>query len=389
LALAAGACSGGERRPAAGGELSGPPVVVGLINMEGAATGSFPELRKAAEAAAALVNRDLGGIGGRPLRIEACASTGTPESSQGCAHRVLESKPVAVMGGIDLGAGATLPVLKDAGVPYVSSSPTMPEELSSQGAFAFTGGTAADLLGQAEYVTATLKPAKVGILHMQLPGLLRSLPTLARLVLNRRGVGEVKVVAEKADAADFTPALKAVSANDPDVIFVVFPAQACARVLQAQQGLRVRARLFFPSVCADAAVVGPAGAAADGAYFSSGFLPFDDPDEAVATWRREQGSAPVSVLAQAGFSTVMNLHGLIGALDGDELTPASVATRLEKARDRDSFMGHPYSCDGKRAPLVTSACSVHVRILQHRGGRFSDVTGDWVSGADLVKLLVG
>ena len=41
------------------------------------------------------------------------------------------------------------------------------------------------------------------------------------------------------------------------------------------------ARLFFPSACAEQAVVEAAGAAAEGAYFGSAYLPFDDPSPEV------------------------------------------------------------------------------------------------------------
>ena len=35
---------------------------------------------------------------------------------------------------------------------------------------------------------------------------------------------------------------------------------------------------------------------------------------------------------------------------------------------------------------MTAVCNPYVRILQYKEGRFADVIGDWVNGADLVKL---
>src|SRR5437868_3006414 len=107
-------CSGGGGGSGAGdldSGLTGEPIVVGLLNQEDAPVGSFPDLRRGAEAAVKHVNADLGGVGGRPIRLESCATRGTAESSQACATEVLDAHPVAVIGGVDLGSAASLPVL--------------------------------------------------------------------------------------------------------------------------------------------------------------------------------------------------------------------------------------------------------------------------------------
>ena len=264
-ALAACRDGGG---PAAGdpdGGLTGEPIVVGLINQEDAPVGSFPDLRKGAEAAVRHVNADLGGVGGRPIRLQSCATRGTAESSQACATKLVEGKPVAVLGGVDLGSAVSLPVLETAGVPYVGSLPQLGQELTSSGAYMLAGGTVADLLGQAQYALDVLGAKRFGALYLDLPGVLATVVRASEVVLKARGATDVKLVAAKADEADFTPALKAATAGDPDVVFVVFPAQACARIMAAGQALAVTAKLFFPSACAERSVVDAAGRAADGA----------------------------------------------------------------------------------------------------------------------------
>jgi hypothetical protein len=114
--LALTACSsGGSDDPGGGPDaeptegLSGDPVVVGFVNMEGSPAGSFPEATAGAEAAVAHVNDELGGIDGRPLRLETCTTDGTQESSQACARRLVAARPAAVVGGVDLRAEASVP----------------------------------------------------------------------------------------------------------------------------------------------------------------------------------------------------------------------------------------------------------------------------------------
>ena len=387
LATLAG-CSGGGGSSGTGadldGGLTGPPVLVGLINQEDAPLGSFPDLRKGAEAAVRHVNADLGGLGGRPLRLQACATRGTAESSQSCATKLAGAHPVAVIGGVDLGSAASLPVLADAAIPYVGSLPQLGEELTSKGAFMLAGGTVADLLGQAQYALDTLHAKRIGALYVDLPGVLTTVVQAAEIVLKARGATDVKLVAAKADEADFTPALKAATAGNPDVVFVVFPAQACARIMRAGQSLSVKAAVFYPSACAEKSVVDAAGDAAEGAYFGSAYLPFGDPSPDVVTWQSRTNAD--GVLSQAGFSAVMNVHRVLTEVGGENVTPAAVSAALAGARDHPGFMTHAYTCDGKQVPLMKAVCNPYVRILRFHDDQFADVVGDWVSGADLVKL---
>src|SRR4051794_34749217 len=266
MALLASACSGRS-----GGGKGDNAVVLGMINQEDAPIGSFPEAREAAQAAVAHVNEDLGGVNGRPLRLEVCKTTGTPESSAACANSLLAKRPVAVLGGVDLGAAASLPVFERAGIPYVGTTPALGEELTSDAAWMLAGGAVADLLGQADYALGTLKVKKVGGVYVDLPGVLTTVLSAAEVVLRTKGVTDVKLVPAKADTADFAPAVKAATAGSPDALFVLFPARSCARIMSAARSLNVKAKAFYPSACASQAVVDAAGPAAENAYFTSAF----------------------------------------------------------------------------------------------------------------------
>jgi branched-chain amino acid transport system substrate-binding protein len=367
-------------------------VVVGFINQENAAIGSFPEIRTDAEAAVRYVNAELGGANGRPIKLETCATDGTPESSQACANRLRQKNPVAVLGGLDLGAAASIPVLADARIPYVGTFPSLGDELTASDAFMLAGGSAADLLGQATYVTDTLHAKKVAVLYIDLPGLLSTAVDVAKDVLHKKGVTDVKVVAEKADTPDFTPALNGIKRNAPDVIVSVFPAQGCARIMQAAKALGIRAKLVFPGACAAQSVIEAAGGGAEGAYFSSAFLPFDGNDPDVRTYlakRKTYGATePPSVLAQAGFGEVLDLRQVLSEVQGP-LSANGVTATLHTTKNHPGFMSHSFTCDRQQVLLLSAVCNANVRLLQYGGGRFTDVVGDWVNGSDLIRLYLG
>lgn len=395
LSILATACSGDGGGGQRTGRATGEPLVLGMINQEEAPTGSFPEIRRDAEAAIRYVNEELGGVDGRPLQLEACATAGTPESSQACATRIRARNPVAVLGGIDFNAGSSLPVFESAKIPYVGMTPALGDELASRYAFLLAGGLAADLLAQTEYITGTLGAKKVGVVHLDLPGLQSAAVLAARAILEKKGVTDLRIVSEKGDAADFVPAVRSATRNDPDVLLAVFPAQGCTRVLQAAQSLRVRAPLFLPSACAAKQVFDAAGSAARGVTFASGLVPYTETSNPqVATYLeklRQYGpdDAAPSVLSQAGFSLVMNLHRLLTDLDG-EPTGEALSDKLRGTRDEPSFMGHEYTCDMRQVPMLPAVCSGWVRLLKYEGdGKFANVAPDWVTGAELLKLLTG
>lgn len=395
----ASACSSGDgnaRAPLPAGEArpaTGTPLTVGLINMEGSPIGSFPELRKAVEAAVKYVNQELGGVANHPIKLETCITDGTQTRSQACANQLVARKPLVVLGGVDLAAGVPVLIFLENGIPYVGTTPVLGQELTSPGSYMLAGGAAADLLAAADYITGPLKARKVGVIHVDLPGLLTTAVEGARRVLKERGVTDVQIVAEKADAADFTPALTAAAAHDPDVILAAFSSQGCARVMQAKQALGLRAKMFYPSSCAAETVLKAGGAGAEGAYLASGFIPWvDGTDPEVALYReklaRYGDDKGLSALSQAGFSLVMSLYRALSELDEGALTPAAVGAKLASARNRPGFMSHSYTCDGKQVLFLRAMCNPYVRILQWRSGRLEDVGSRWVSGAGLLELLI-
>jgi branched-chain amino acid transport system substrate-binding protein len=383
------ACTSGSS-PKAGGSPSGGGLLLGFVNMEGSPAGSFPEATVGARAAVAHVNDDLGGINGTPLRLSTCKTDGSAESSQGCAQQLLAEKPVAVVSGIDLGADASVPVVTAAGVPYVTGSPTLAGELRTPGAFAFTGGTAADLLGIGDYLIERKHVRSIHVVHEDLPGLLNAAISAAGDIFRAKKVTDVKLVAEKADAADFAPALTAAAAGHPDAIIVVFPAQSCSRILQAAQALSIKAPMYFPGVCASPGVVSSAAATAKDvlarSFFSSGYLPVGasggGPD--ADAFRAGVPAAQRSPVSEAAFGAVLNLAKLMssGARDA-----ASLKAKLAQARNQPNALAHPYSCDLLQLPLLQSVCDSHVRLLQYRNGAFTDVLGEWVTGAKLNELV--
>ena len=389
--LVAAACSGGG-----GGAKPAPTVsadnaiVIGLINTEDAPVGSFPDLRKGALAAARYVNDTFGGVAHRPVEIVPCTTNGTPESSQACANTLLNRHPVAVIGGVDLGAAASLPRFQSAGVPYVGGTPVATDALTSNGSFMLTGGTATEVLGEVGYATDTLHVHRMAAVYVDVPGLLSTAVSLLRTIVAKRGVTQFKVVPVQSDAPDVVPALSSVAGAHPEAVLAVFPGQTCTRVIQGVASIGLKTRMMYPSLCAGQQLLSAAGGSSEGSVIASGYVPYTDrtdPDVAVylSALKRYDSSAKPSLLSQAGFSVMMDLHQLLGEVTGP-LTPQALSTVLHAARNHPNFMAAPFTCDGKRITLLRSLCNTEVQISVVHGNALQPV-GGWVDTAPIARLV--
>ncbi len=379
-----GAAAGGS---AAASRLTGPPVTVGFVTVENSTVGSYPETRKAAQAAVDYANTSLGGLDGRPLRLISCATDGSPESSQNCANRLVATKPLAVVGGIDFGAEAAMPIYETAHIPYVTGSPQLSGELGSHNAFAFSGGSLSELLGLTDYLTNIRHVRSVHALYLDLPGLLSAAIQGSQNILRHKGVSDIKLVPEKSDAADFAPALTQVAAGKPDAIIVVFQAATCTRIVQAAAALNIRSDIYFIGPCTTPAVPRAASGRTDNLYFASSYLPVgtSDGDADTAAFRKAIPEPDRSSSSQGSFSAVLNIRSLLAGTA--QPTSAALLTALRASHDHPNVMAHPFTCDGKQIDIFPAVCNTAVRLLAWKNNTFTDVTSNWLDGRQLIKLI--
>ena len=391
--LAAG-CTGGSKSASTPPSSSAPSnaIVIGLINTEDAPIGSFPDLRRGALAAAHYVNDTYGGVGQRPITIVPCTTNGTPESSLSCANKLLAQHPVAVIGGVDLGAAASLPALQSAKVPYVGGTPVTTDALTSDGSFMFAGGTATEVLGEVGYATDTLHAHRMAAVYVDVPGLLSTAVGLLNNIVKKKGVTNFKVVPVQSDAPDMVPALSSAAGSHPDAVLAVFPGQSCTRVIEGVSSIGLKAKMLYPSLCAGQQLLSAAGSSSEGAVVASAYRPYSDTaDPEVKVYRsalsRYDHSAKPSLLSEAGFSVVMNLRQLLTE-GGGTPTPASLDKTLRATKDHPNFLAAPFTCDGKQIPLLRSLCNTKVQISVVHNGTLQPV-GGYVDTAPIAGLAVG
>jgi branched-chain amino acid transport system substrate-binding protein len=256
----------------------------------------------------------------------------------------------------------------------------------------FTGGTATEVLGEVAYATDSLHVHRLGAVYVDVPGLLSTAVALLGTIVKKKGVTQFKVVPVQSDAPDVVPALSSVAGIHPEAVLAVFPGQTCTRVIQGVAAIGLKTRMMYPSLCAGEQLLSAAGSASEGSVVASGYRPYTDTsDPDVSTYlsalSKYDSSLKPSLLSQAGFSVVMNLRSLLGEVKGP-LTPKALADVLHATHDHPNFMGAPFTCDGKRIPLLRSICNTAVQISVVHGGTLQPV-GGWVDTAPVANLVGG
>jgi branched-chain amino acid transport system substrate-binding protein len=362
---------------------SGTPIKLGLLNLESGPV-TFPEYRQSAQAAVDYINAYKGGIGGHPVKLVTCATDGQPSTSARCASQVLNSKPVAILGGADTGAPGAFPIYKSANLAYLGGITFTPVESNAPNAIQFYSISTGDNLAMSQYAATTLGVKKASVIYTNdTQGKATGLGVIVP-ALKKAGVA-VNPVPVSPSAADLSSAAASAVSNSPDLVYVNSP-NACPALLKALKGVGSTAKIAGIDPCTSPPALKTAGAAANGLYFAQ---PFDSlnsgtPDANLmlaATAKYAPKTLALDSIAQAGFSSVMNVQAALNSVSS--LTTKNILAAFKTGANHPNFLAHPYTCNGKQLPGNTAVCNAYQRIKQVQGTKITTTPGDWVTGASL------
>lgn len=355
----------------------GEPLVIGMMNTESSPAGAYPELSQAARTAATFVNEELGGVDGRPVRIEVCNTGFSAEGSTACAQRFVEQGVPAVLGGIDV-FGTGIETLEANGIPFVGGIPVSTLSMTSPASFQWSGGSWAAAIAFADRAVAD-GAERVSIVYGDF-GPIADAADRARAVLERTGV-EVALVPSPVLATDLGAPLQAAAAGDPDAVFVLTADVGCELAFDAVATLGLDAQMSYVGACAAPELLDRAPPeAVDGALFNvEGTVDRSDPDPdlvlyAAAVEAYGDGLDPVGA-GTVTFRSFANLYRVLRQVE--EPTATAITAALRGAEDAPSFMGHPYTCDGRQLDGLPSACSPQQVLVRLVDGELVQ-EGDWI-----------
>ena len=374
----------GDIEPARAADTSLEPIRVGMINQEDTPLGSFPEVRAAAEAAAAWVNAELGGVGDRPVELITCITSFNVEQSQSCAQQLVQDGVVALVGGVDVTSNGSFPVIEQNGLAQIGGIPANLAEQQSANAFFFSGGGAG--AAAAYMADAAAKGAeRVALAY----GEFESFEVAARDY--GAAVGEnlgltVDLVPFSIVATDFLPVVTKAQELDADALIVLAADSACVPVMQTADDLGYEGQLYMSGACAADAILDAAGESAVGPLYNSEG-PVEDGDvegELYDLVTERYATEPAGGAGTVGFRGFMNLYALMVELGPDAVTSEALIDLTRSAVDRPSFWGHPYTCDGEQVPGLPALCAPQ-QVLFELPAVGSDLAsaGDWIDTSEL------
>jgi branched-chain amino acid transport system substrate-binding protein len=394
VAVIGAGCSSTAKKPAttastAGGAASvstvapptGAPIVIGVLYAADNPAGNTPEINGAAQAAADYVNKELGGIGGRPIQIDSCNGKNAPESDVQCATKWVNDGAIDVIGLDGLWGPNGVGVLEKAGVVN-QTSPVSGPELTSPIAYPFGAFTLSGAGALAKvFVKKGIKAASCVYVDIAVAksGCFQSFGG----PIKAAGITNFITTAIPPTATDVSQYVQAAVKNNPDIIYMVQSPPANARFVQAASQLGVKATLAAPSSSANVEqFFKPVGAAANGIVFHFDWRVWtdtSDPDVRVFNdvMKRYGPGVTISGNAVLGFSAIMTLKRLGDKIGGAQMTRVGLLAALQHLDNLNEFMG-PTLTSSHTVPGFPHVVKTGNYIYQYNNGTFTDIGGGYV-----------
>jgi branched-chain amino acid transport system substrate-binding protein len=351
------------------GKATGSPVTIGFINQQAGSVATDPEATVAAQAAVSYINDQLDGVNGHPIKLDTCFTDGTVATSQSCAQQMVADKPLFVIGGIDDNEQAWYSILKPAGLYVLGSNPLTTTDFTTDDAFNWSGGDATQLSALPAYIHAFLPKAKnVGILTINLPGAVSSLPLIQK-PLEHYGI-KVKTVTVPSSQTNWLAPY--ISLEHEDAILLLPVQQDCITVAQSAKSQNSHTPIVTVATCNDPSVFKAVGSDMNGwttAFYGNN--PSGNTAQAKLfryVMSKYGGSNPsLGGFAPSTYSNVMTDYlQVLKPLGYSKLTVANVVKQAkDPAGGTVALFGNHYNCSGT-LPFA-AVCGYQVNYFDFKG----------------------
>lgn len=269
--LLVSACSGDTSAGASGGD----PIRIATIASFESQQFSVPQVRTAVEVAVQAIN-DAGGIGGRTIEPSFCNDRFDPNEAAICAREAVSEGVVAVVGGTTPNASTILPILEEAGIPWLAGSGTAgPVELRSPVSYPINAGAPGMSIG-AGTKAVSLGGPKVVIVSGENENSQVNGELAARGVEVAGGTSTTVVV--PVNAPDYSAQVAAALAEQPDAVSVSVTPEDAVRVVQALRQQGFQGVITSPSSLFPPTSLAALGAAAENITVLSRLVPTTSTD---------------------------------------------------------------------------------------------------------------
>jgi ABC-type branched-subunit amino acid transport system substrate-binding protein len=329
-----------------GGEATGEPIKVMTIGTLGTAEGATTSIEQTAIAYEGWINAN-GGLGpnGQPLDVIFCNDQDTPEGGRECANEAVEDGVVALVGGYSIqGSFEILPLLEEAGIPWIGLGLLGGGVESSPMSYPVVGGSITEWMAIGEQI-ASQGCQTAGVIRWAAgPGEEAQQYFGHGLATNGGTIGPVAPVGF--DATDLLPAVAAASDGVDCMMFGMSPEQGALTVRAAQE-LGVEVPLaFYPdavtpqSIEATGGVDSPAEGGTSASWFPAADEPvWDEAKQAVEQYAEDPGTIQFTdnfnfQITWVAYKAFENILGTLDSLEG--LDGATLIEHLDSGESFDT-----------------------------------------------------
>jgi hypothetical protein len=363
---------------AAGGKAaSGTPIKFGVVSPV-TGVSAVPTFEEGVQAAAAYINKQLGGVKGHPVQMVYCDDQGQdPSKNAACVHGFVADNVTGILNFGSAYGTVSLPIAAAAGISEITVGSDLSEDQSK-----YTIIPYADISsGYAALFSYLKKQGKtsVGSMIIDIPQNVSLYRADIAQAAQKAGVEFVRSVTVDPAAADFTSeVLKA--AQGTDIVTMALGPAAEAQIVRDAQAAGVHAQFAADDIAIDEKnFVQPAGSAAEGFLAYSGMLLFNSSAPQAVTYRDQMQQAGfgagIGAVSELGFSYLMTAYAALGHM-----------TQYTAGALRDYFNSHKVpvylgaTYDPSKTPFPDRP-AIHVtaaRVVQVKNGQYVDVGGGWI-----------
>jgi branched-chain amino acid transport system substrate-binding protein len=378
------------------GEASGDPIKIGYVNQES----FFPEATIGIDAAVDFANKELGGIGGRPIQLVTCEINAAEDGTK-CGNQFANDSSInLVMTGTILNGNKELYEALNGKKAVVVGNGVTTDDFTTTAGVGYETGSPGVIPGLGLFALEHLdpKPTSAAIVYSDNPAGQAAATTLLKPVFDANGVTDVKMVpvSDTATAADVQSAMTVAGADKADVFIPLVTVQNCINVYDAIQALGINPKVVTTGLCFGTPMtdhlksLGSTDQVPEGWYFGGYGYSYFQPDfesgmQTYVTKIQEYGKkAPgATTLEYTGFGgpmfanllTVVKLSNEIGV---DKLSYDTLNTAVRGFTGPMMLQVGPIAC-GKTTiiglQIFVAVCANEMGVQQYTGGK-------WVSVAD-------
>jgi len=355
------------------------PVTIGYINEQGDANPPGALASNGAQMAVSYINKELGGVGGHPLKLDACYTT-TEEQGTTCADQFLANKslPLIATGGLAVGAQSFFNTLAGK-IPVIDGVAVTPFDAVAKNTAILFGDSTHVLGPLGTYATQVLHAKTASVIYPQSPGIT---PGALAIQAGLKAAGiTVTMAPYPAGSTNLTSVLAAAHASTADMIIPYADAASCVNLAKAlqQQGITDAKKIVSAPLCLSGTVVQGLGDFPKWTYSIASSLFGDTTDpgmpayEAVTKTYTTPADAP-DPWEIVNFGEILTVDKMLNQVGYANITQSSVIAAA-KAFKGPQALGAP-SLDCGQFSDAPAVCNDQAQFFEYNGkNSFSKVAG--------------